>query len=474
MTATAGADGGVGDNRPAMSASCPATPSAVSSSAVPGSAVSGSADPSSADPRTATPSAAAPSAGRDDGRLIANIVAQLALGLLAMTICLPSMQEWPAIFGASQAGVQATFAGYVASYGLLQLVYGAVSDRIGRKPVLLVGLILAFTGSVAAALAPSLPVLIAARVLQGAGCAAGMVIGRALVQDLFNGPDRTRVMAFIGMMMGVCPPLAMLIGGQFHVALGWQSNFWLIAALSAVLFVAALKGLPGSAWPRPPAATASGAAGASERPGFVGGYARLAREPVFVLFVIVLGLTSASFYSFLGGAPLVLANYGVGPKAVGLYVMAPPIAYIFGNLLTARLLKAGHGDRQLMIAGQAFALSGPLIVIGLSLSGINDPLALALPMLTMGIGHGLMLPPTLTGTVGIVPTLAGSAAAVAGLVQQVVGALGGFLVGLVPHQGPVNLALMIFSWSAAGALALLVVLTRRSNGIRDGRRRQRQ
>lgn len=408
---------------------------------------------------------------RHDGRLIANIVAQLALGLLAMTISLPSMQEWPAIFGASQAAVQATFAGYVAAYGLLQLVYGAVSDRVGRKPVLLVGLTLAISGSVAAALAPNLPVLIAARILQGAGCAAGMVIGRALVQDLFEGPERTRVMAFIGMMMGVCPPLAMLIGGQLHVRLGWQANFWLIAALAVALFVAALKGLPDAGRPR--SGEASAVAGKA-RPGFFGGYAQLAREPVFVLFVIVLGLTSAAFYSFLGGAPLVLAHYGVGPKAIGLYVMAPPIAYIFGNLLTARLLKAGHGDRQLMIAGQAFALSGPVIILALSLGGLNHPLALALPMLTMGIGHGLMLPPALTGTVGLLPALAGSAAAVAGLVQQLVGALGGFAVGLVDHDGPVNLALMIFGWSLAGALALMVVLARRSNGHRDGADLQRQ
>ena len=89
---------------------------------------------------------------------------------------------------------------------------------------------------------------------------------------------------------------------------------------------------------------------------------------------------------------------------------------------------------------------------------------MAILMLTMGIGHGLMLPPALTGTVGLVPALAGSAAAVAGLVQQLVGAVGGFAVGLVPHQGPVNLALLILAWSLAGGLAMMVVLVRRPEG----------
>ena len=412
-----------------------------------------------------------PSQERDrsrDGLLIANIVAQLALGLLAMTICLPSMQDWPDSFGASQAAVQATFAGYVAAYGLLQLVYGAASDRLGRKPVLLAGLALACAGSVMAALAPNLAMLVVARVLQGAGCAAGMVIGRALVQDLFEGAERTRVMAFIGMMMGVCPPLAMLLGGQLHVHLGWQASFWLIAGLAIVLVFCAIRGLPGTVSGRAAAGSDGAAAPATAPTGILAGYARLGREPVFVLFVILLGMTSAAFYSFLGGAPLVLANYGVGPETVGLYIMAPPIAYIFGNLLTTRLLAHGLGDRPLLIAGELVALSGPMIILALVLAGVDHPLALAVPMLTMGIGHGLLLPPALTGTVGLVPTLAGSAAAVAGLVQQLVGAVGGFVVGLVSHQGPANLALLILGWSLAAGLALVVVLLRRPQGHRSG------
>lgn len=136
---------------------------------------------------------------RGRGWLIATLVAQLAFGLVAMTICLPSMQDWPALFGASQARVQLTFSGFIAAYGILQLVYGPLSDRVGRKPVLMAGLALACIGSLLAAFAPDLTMLTLARVLQGAGSAAGMVVGRAMVQDLFSGRDRTRMMAFIGM-----------------------------------------------------------------------------------------------------------------------------------------------------------------------------------------------------------------------------------------------------------------------------------
>lgn len=382
--------------------------------------------------------------------LVANLVAQLAFGLLAMTICLPSMQDWPAMFQASQAQVQIGFGGYVAAYGVFQLVYGALSDRIGRKPVLLAGLVLAFVGSVAAALAPSLWALNFARVVQGAGCAAGMVIGRAMVQDLFTGSERTRVMAFIGMMMGLCPPTAMLLGGQLHARLGWQANFVLMAVLAVLLFVGAWRGLPST---RPGHAARAGGVRA-----LVGGYAQLLRAPSFVLYVAILSLTSACFYTFLGGAPMVLAAYGVRPERIGLYVMCPPVAYVVGNLLTQRLLRQGRSDAFLMQLGQATTLAGILIVLGFGLAGVHTPLTLALPLLLMGIGNGLLLPPALTGTVGLVPALAGSAAAVAGLMQQLVGAIGGSVVGLVPTQGPVWLALLMLLFSSLACVAQAMLL----------------
>ena len=283
------------------------------------------------------------------GLLIANLLAQLAFGLLAMTICLPSMQEWGAIFNTGQAAVQLTFSGYVVAYGSLQLLYGPLSDRIGRKKILLFGLAVAFLGSVLAALAPNLPLLVAARVLQGAGAAAGMVVGRAMVQDLFQGPERTRVMAYVGMAMGLIPPTATILGGQIHVRLGWQANFVLIAVLAVVLLVAAWKGLPD----HPPATTV--------QPHWLGAmlasYARLAREPSFLLFVLILAMATATFYAFLAGAPIVLGSYGVGPAGIGYYIMCVPLAYIVGNYLTTHLVHR-VGERFVMRLGQGCSLSG--------------------------------------------------------------------------------------------------------------------
>ena len=384
--------------------------------------------------------------------LIANLLSQIAFGLLAMTICLPSMQEWGAIFQADQAAVQLTFSAYVVAYGAFQLVYGPLSDRIGRKQVLLAGLCLAGIGSFFAAFATDLPSLTAARILQGAGSAATMVVGRSMVQDLFEGPERTRVMAYIGMALGLCPPLATVIGGQLHVRIGWQANFLLMGGLALVLLLAAWLGLP----------TRRKAAAPQTHwlADMALAYTRLARAPGFLLYVAILALSTAAFYAFLAGAPIVLRSFGVGPDGVGWYIMWVPVAYVAGNYLTSRWVRR-KGERRMMAWGQMAAVGSLLLLLALCVAGLDSPLAFTLPLILLGLGHGLLVPPSLSGTVGLIPALAGSAAAVAGLLQQLMGALGAYTVGLVPHAGSVNLTLLMLGFTLV-ALVAQVLLHRRS------------
>ncbi len=381
-----------------------------------------------------------------------NLLAQISFGLIAMTICLPSMQEWGALFDASQARVQLTFSAYVLAFGLFQLVYGPLSDRHGRKGVLMAGLALLALGSLVAALAPNLDVLIAARVLQGAGSAAGTVVGRAMVQDRFHGSERTKVMAYIGMAMGLSPPLAAVVGGQLHVRFGWQANFVLIMLLAGVMLVAAWRGVPGDT--RDTRDTGASREGGHWLTSMLASYATLLRHQSMVLYVLLLSLTTAAFYAFLSGAPLVLRSYGVGPDGVGWYIMFVPMSYMAGNFLTSRLIH-GKGERWVMALGQVATLSGLLLMLALALWGLDSPLAFTLPLMLLGVGHGFLMPPTLAGTVGVVPALAGSAAALAGLMQQLMGALGGYSVGLVPHQGSRNLGLLMLGFTLCALCAHL-------------------
>ena len=398
----------------------------------------------------------------------------MAYGLLVMTVCLPSMPEWGELFGSRQDEVQLTFSGFVLTFGLLQLVYGPLSDRYGRRPMILIGLAVGIAGSVLAALAQSLPLLVAARVLQGAGVAAGMVVGRAAVQDLFHGPQRTRVMAYVGMTLGLCPPTGTVVGGQIHEALGWQANFMLVAALGVVLFAAAWWGLPRSAVNGtvsgavkgavngPVSGPVGGAAGGGAVPrpsgaravlaGMGRAYAQLLRMPVYLLHVAILGFTTAAFYTFLSGAPSVLRSYGVGPGDVGFFIMVVPLSYIVGNFLTSRLVRRWGGP-SLMRLGQGLSVSGVVLLLLLGLAGQHTPWAFVLPLLLLGVGHGLLVPPCLVATVALMPTLAGAASALAGVTQQLMGALGGYLVGWVSLANHVGLAALMLAATVLATLA---------------------
>ncbi|MEO6623437.1 MAG: MFS transporter, partial [Burkholderiaceae bacterium] len=157
--------------------------------------------------------------------------------------------------------------------------------------------------------------------------------------------------------------------------------------------------------------------------------------------------------------PIVLASYGIGPQGVGFYIMAIPISYIVGNFLTSRLITR-LGERRMMQLGQFGSASGLLLVVGLGLAGLKTPLAFVLPLLLLGVGHGLLMPPALAGTLGLVPALAGTAAALAGVSQQLMGALGAYFVGLVSHDGAVNLSLLMLAFMLA-SLSAQVVLHRR-------------
>lgn len=381
--------------------------------------------------------------------LIVALFGQMAFGLIAMTLCLPSLQEWPAIFGATQAQVQLTFSGYMLAFGLVQLAYGPLSDRYGRKPLLLTGLAVAAAGSLAAWVAPSLEFLIGARVLQGLGTGAGMVVGRAVVQDLFTGAQRTRMMAFVGMTMGLCPPVASLVGGYLHTHLGWRSNFALATALALLMLLAVWRQLPSR--PRP--------ALASEQPWWAqlpASYRRLLADRTFLLFAVMLAAGTTVAHSYFAGAPIVLREYGIGPDRMGWYIMAVPIPYMIGNALTTRLAHR-LGDWRLMAAGHSMNVAGLVLMATLSLAGWNHPLTLALPMIIVGIGHGLMIPPMLSRAVSLLPGLAGSASALGGALQQAMGAMGAYAVGVVPHHGSLSLALVMLTPALCGLAALGVV-----------------
>jgi DHA1 family bicyclomycin/chloramphenicol resistance-like MFS transporter len=157
----------------------------------------------------------------------------------------------------------------------------------------------------------------------------------------------------------------------------------------------------------------------------------------------------------------VLRSYGVGAGEVGFYIMVVPLSYIVGNFLTSRLVQR-QGGASLMRLGQALSLSGTLLMLSLGLAGLHTPLAFTLPLLLLGIGHGLLVPPCLVATVALMPALAGAASALAGVSQQFAGALGGYLVGWVPHGTHVGVSALMLGATVLATLARVAAV--RSTG----------
>ena len=312
---------------------------------------------------------------------VANLMAQLAYGLFSMTICLPSMQEWGAIFAAGPSQVQLTFSGFALTYGALQLVYGPLSDRQGRRRLLLVGLALAGTASLAAVFATSIEALIAARVDAGRGVrrrhgarprrrAGSLHRPRAHAGDgvCRHGDGPVPAFGHRGRRAAARP---LRLAGELHTARG----------VAVLLMLAAWHGMPAQRTPASAGTHWLRAMGAS--------YARLMREPAFVLNVMVLSLTVGAFYVYLGGAPLVLGSYGIGPASVGFYIMVPPLSYIARQLPhePARAPhrrgpraggRAGRDDRRHRADDRPRA------------RGLAHGWSFTLPLVLLGIGHGLL------------------------------------------------------------------------------------
>ncbi len=364
-----------------------------------------------------------------------------------MTICLPAMPDWAETFDAGRAAVQATYGTFLITFALGQLVTGPLSDRAGRRPVLLGGLVLFVAASLGLAFAGSIEALIIGRAVQGAGACATIVVARALVQDLFEGADRTRVLAYTGIAMGVTAPLGAVIGGYLHVRFGWPATFLATAALGGALIAATMRAVRPS--PRLSGALHLGRA--------LSGYGRLLHSPVFIAYVVTGAGCTATFYAFVGGAPAVLADAGVGAETVGWYLFFCSGAYIAGNWLTSRLARR-LADRRLIGWGQVSALLGAAAVLAAAWAGDEGSVLFVAPVLLIGLGHGLIQPPALKGATGVSAKDAGAAAAVSGAVMQGGGALAGYALGLLPVLDPISLAQTMLVTTLISAVAALPLM----------------
>lgn len=377
------------------------------------------------------------------GRLfLVALVAVTALGPLAMQIFVPALPFIQSGFGVPAGTAQLALSLSMASIALSTLAYGPLSDRYGRRPVLIVGLGVFLLGSLLCAVAPNVELLILGRVVQAAGGTAGMVLARAMVRDVYAQERVASVIAYITIAMVVAPMFAPAIGGLLTDLYGWRSNF-LFVALVGVGVIALVVLRLAETHTRPP--SHPGVAGMLE------GFALLLRSPVFCGYAFAGAFGLSAFFSFISAAPYLMAQSLGRPAAeYGVWFIAISIAFMAGNGVTARLSPRLGIDRMIVV-GCAVGLAGIALMASLALMGAFSPWSIFGPTVIIIFGNGLAMANLQAGALGVFPHSAGTASGLSGFLQMAIAACFAQAVGTLQDGTPWP---MIGFMSAALILAL--------------------
>ena len=345
---------------------------------------------------------------------VALVVGPLAaLGPFAIDMYLPALPLVAADLGASVQATQVTLTAFFLAFGVCQLAYGPLSDRYGRRPPLFVGIGVFLVGSIGCLLAPGIEALVVARFVRGLGAASVMVIPRAIVRDLHTGPEATRLMALVMLVISVAPMTAPLIGSLVMPLGGWRAIFVLLALLAVgCLALAAFvleETLP------PEARTATGPAA------FWRGVRRLLASRAFMGFTLVAGFAMASFFIFIASASFVYTSqFGLSPLGFSLAFAINAVGFFAASQFAATLGERHGMARVVLVAVAGFAALATLLT-ALVLAGLGTlPVIIAL-LFAANACLGLVMPTTMVMALDPHPDIAGLASSLGGTLQMVIG-----------------------------------------------------
>ena len=378
----------------------------------------------------------------DTFALTALLALLTALGPVAVDMYLPSFPDIGRLLGASPATVQLTLSLYMVSYAVGQIVYGPLSDRWGRIPVLRTALAIYCAASLACALAPTIETLLAARALQALGSSGAIVLARAIVRDLYSGARAGRELSLMGAIMALAPVGAPMIGGVLQSTFGWRSHFVLQIAFGLVAALFVWRKLPETLRAQTPGPFSAG--------GVWAGYREIMRNRAVLAYIGMLAISFAGVFAWISGASFVLQEiYGLSALQFGLAFAAASGGYLAGTALAARFVVRVGLDRTIGIGALALAIGGLAAIAAIPLGGASA-IPLVGAMALYAVGMGLLQPQTIAGAMMPFPHRAGTASSLVGVSQMVCAAISGVIVGHL---------LGASAWPVAVPLALTGVAT---------------
>lgn len=378
----------------------------------------------------------------------------LLLGLQPVTtdVYLPALPLLTRELGAGMNAAQLTLSALILAFGLAQLVWGPVADRVGRRPVLILGLTLYTAASVGCALAANIEALVVWRVLQGAALAAAVVCARAVLRDLYEPVAGAQVMALALTGLGIIALVGPLVGGVAALLWGWRGTLTLMALAGAATLAWVLMRLPETlARPNP---------GATRLAPLLRTWWTIGRHPVFLAWGLLVACTFGGLFTILAASSFIYIDVlGLSPLAYGAAMAVGSLAYVAGTFVCRRWITR-FGMHGAVARGAVFTLAGGALGAGLALAGVQQVWAVLVPQCLFIFGHGLLQPCGQAGVVGPFPGAAGAASALAGLVLALVAFGVGRWLGVALDGSLRPLMSGLAFWSAAASLVAWTLVQR--------------
>ncbi len=381
---------------------------------------------------------------------IATLILLTGLSALAMNVFLPSLPGMAAYFDTDYGVIQLSVALYLGINGLLQILIGPISDKVGRRPVILWGLFLFLLATLGCIYAPNIEIFLGFRMCQ-AVIASAMVLSRAAVRDLYSREKAASMIGYVSMGMAVVPMIGPAIGGALDQFFGWTANFWLLFGLGLAILALTWFDFGETAQKSGKTLVAQ-----------FREYPELLRSPRFWGYSLASGFASGTFFAYLGGAPFVgNVVFGMQPAELGIYFGAPAIGYFFGNFLTGRFAMR-IGINRMVIYGCIVNTFGVMASLTVMLAGYISPLGFFGLITLIGVGNGMVIPNATAGALSVRPHLAGTAAGLSGALMLILGAALSALAGalLTPQTGAFPLLYIMLATALAGLASILSVILR--------------
>ena len=372
-----------------------------------------------------------------------------------MQILLPALPVIQDDFSVSNDVAQLTLSLSMFSIAIGTLVYGPLSDKYGRKPIMLLGILITIVGSFFCYLADSITLLIIGRIIQAFGGAVGLVLARAIVRDVYSAEEAARVIATLVMVMVVIPMLSPALGGELMARFGWESVFLIVASGSLIIFVLLIMGQPETlASPVPFEGIGS----------MLRTYASLFKSRAFCGYAFCITFVSVVFFSFISAAPEIMVSVmNRPPTEYGYYFVMIPLGFMAGNYV-ARHYGNSVSINAMIASGATIAIIGIGIAIILGLAGVSHPLSLFIPVSIAVFGNGITLPNAQAAAINEFPQYAGSASGLTGFLQMAVSAVAAQLVAFIFNGTAYPLLIMmllasvlslyLFKWGVKPAPAI--------------------